>query len=790
MAEKVKSRGLTRRLAQVVLSLATLLGGGWGVYHYAHSTDTRATDTRAINARAVEPATTQSSAAADELKQLFANESTTKAKTAQANKPTPIADRYGVTATSSIREFPPENPFASAPSIAESKVVESQTEPKAEPVNAALATNRYANGHIPSAKSIPAEPQLEVTRGQGGGEQNGQNPLRASVDSLAATPSGLSPSDDQARAAFRDARPLQSVGTPNNRYGAGPSGSEKTGLGLADLDSAAPLRKPVSTLDINREGQQRSVLTNPPQKTARLTPRSFGAKPLPSNNHLSSNIIGSSVGTSPAANALPRNNHLSGNITPTPGLTSTLGTGRPGERLLEGVQSPSITIQKLAPQEIQVGKKCTFAIRVQNTGQRTAQNVQIRDEVPMGTQLLGTVPRASVSGSEILWDLGTLSVGEERTVEVELIPTDEGELGSVATVLFSAQASAKARCTRPELALRLSASKPQVLVGQQQLVQVEVSNPGSGDATGVMLLESVPSGVSHAAGPALELAIGTLRAGESRRLELVLNAEQAGQIENRMTARADANLQVDASCQFEVIAPRLQVSVEGPKRRYLERPATYQVSVQNPGTATAKEVKLVTHLPKGLQFVKANNMGEYDAATHSIHWSLAELPASEQGAVELVALPIEAGEQTLQIAVQADRGLEDRIEKRVMIEGLVAIMFEVVDVEDPIEIGGDTTYEIRVLNQGSKPATNVQVTAIMPPAIRAVSAQGETRHKIQGERVLFAPLPQLAPKADTTYRIHAQGLRPGDQRVRVQVTTDDLEQPITKEESTRVYSDQ
>lgn len=800
MAEKVKSRGLTRRLVHMALSLATLSGGGWGVYHYTHSTDPRAVDTE----------TTQSSATVDELKHLFASESTATAKTALVTKPSPIIkttsplkqpsrdDRYGLNAKSPLPKSPPENPFSFAPPAAETKI-KTESVPQTESTDPALVANGYGDRYVPkvkstvtapapTAKSLPAKPQLEVTRGQ-----DGQNPLRSPAGSLAAVSSEFAQSDDQARAAFRDAQPLQPTVTANNRYVARQSDSESL-----DINSSAPLRDPAfgiqsQDMDLSRPmasenrlqemTPQRSLLTNPPsQKTARVAPRNLlpsddalGARPLPRSNDLISNAA---------------NNNLPGNFTPTPGLTSTIGTGRPGERLLEGAQSPSVTIQKLSPREIQVGKKCTFAIRVQNTGQRTAQNVQIRDEVPMGTELLGTVPRASVSGSEIIWDLGTLSVGEERTVEVELIPTDEGELGSVATVLFSAQASAKARCTRPGLALRLSCSKPQVLVGKQQVVQVEVSNPGSGDATGVMLLESVPTGVSHAAGPALELEIGTLRAGESRRLELVLNAEQAGQIDNVMTARADANLQVDASCQFEVIAPRLQVSVEGPKRRYLERPATYQVSVENPGTASAKEVQLVTHLSKGLKFVKANNMGEYDTATHSVHWSLAELPANERGTVELVALPVEAGEQTLQIATKAGRGLEDRVEKRVMVEGLVAIMFEVVDVEDPIEIGGETTYEVRVLNQGSKLATNLQLIATMTPGIQAISAQGETQYTIQGERVLFKPLPQLGPKADTTYRIHVQGIRAGDQRVRVQITTDDLQQPITKEESTRVYSDQ
>lgn len=480
---------------------------------------------------------------------------------------------------------------------------------------------------------------------------------------------------------------------------------------------------------------------------------------------------------------------MTAGITPTPGLVSQPGSGRPGERLLEGAQTPSLTILKLAPPEIQVGKRCTFGIRVQNTGQRTAQNVQIHDEIPLGTQLVGTAPRAAVSGGKVVWDIGTLSVGEERTVEMELLPTEEGEIGSVATVMMAAQASAKARCTKPELTLRLS-SQPQVHAGQQQVVQVEVSNPGTGVATGVMIFESVPSGVSHEAGPALEFEIGSLAAGETRRLELLLTAEQAGRVINTMTAKADAGLHVEASCEFEVIAPDLQVSVDGPDRRFLERPATYQVSIDNPGTAPAKEVQLVTHLPKGLQFVSANNLGEYDATGHSVYWSLAELPANERGTVELTTLPVEPGQHTLQVTTKARDGLSDEAHKEVIVEGIAALMFEVVDRDDPIEVGGETAYEIRVVNQGSKAASDVQVTAIMPPGLRPLGGHGDTRHAVQGDRVVFAPIPQLAPKAESTFRIQVQGVRDGDHRTKVQITTAEIREPITKEELTRVYSDQ
>ena len=94
------------------------------------------------------------------------------------------------------------------------------------------------------------------------------------------------------------------------------------------------------------------------------------------------------------------------------------------------------------------------------------------------------------------------------------------------------------------------------------------------------------------------------------------------------------------------------------------------------------------------------------------------------------------------------------------------------------------------MTQGSKAATNVQVSVDIPPGMKIVSAEGESGHKIQDGHLVFEPLQQLAPKADTVYRVRAQGLQPGDQRINVQVNTDDLEHPIRREESTRVFGDQ
>jgi len=328
-----------------------------------------------------------------------------------------------------------------------------------------------------------------------------------------------------------------------------------------------------------------------------------------------------------------------------------------------------------------------------------------------------------------------------------------------------------------------------VLIGEEVTLAITVTNTGSGVAHKVVLDERVPAGLQHAAGPELEYEVGDLKPNESRQLDLKVTAVQPGAATNMLVARGDVNVKAEDRWTLEVLAPQLEISMEGPKRRFLDREASYVLSVSNPGTAPARQVELVAQLPPGLKFVRANNSGQYDDATRSVRWLLEELPVKETGSVELTTIPVDIGEQTLRLRGSAERGLAAEKEHPVIIDGIAAAMFEVADMQDPVEVNGETTYEIRVLNQGSKASTNVQISLALPADMRLVAAEGPTRHTADGSRVAFEPLPRLAAKADTTYRVRVQGLKPGDQRVRVQLLTDEIRVPITKEESTRVYSD-
>jgi uncharacterized repeat protein (TIGR01451 family) len=638
----------------------------------------------------------------------------------------------------------------------------------------------------------------------------------AAADPFAAPPlAPLAADDDRYAAPARPAaKPAPSFAPSTDRYA--PSAQPATPNPFEAVAPPAPSARPAAAAPRAFEPATPSAPAMPDYRVATATPAATPAaspaiapedrpQPLPISaspqpiavapeaNNATVPPQGAVQFRTPAAPSIA----VDGTAAPSLGVASSSaaipsaaeGSGRPGDPKLEGPQQATLTVHKRGPREARVGQPCRFIVSVRNTGTAPAEGVVLRDETPAGARLDGAVPPASSEGSQLVWQLGALAPGEEKSVEVRVTPLREGPIGSVASASFATRATATTRVTRPQLAVRMSAA-PTVARGEDQTVRIEVTNPGSGTATGVMVVETIPDNLSHEAGDELEFEIGTLEAGKSRSLELVLHAERAGRVVNTLSVTADGGLQAEGRCEFDVVAPELAVAVEGPRRRYLARPASYTVSIGNPGTAAAKDVRLVTHLPKGMDFVRANNRGEYDPQTHAVYWSLAELPQGQRGAVELVALPKAPGRHTLRVEGEASEGLRVEESQELTVEGVASLAFEVRDLEDPIDVGSATEYEVRVTNEGTKSATGVAVRIEAPAGMKPLSAEGQTAHRVLASSVEFAPLAELAPGAEARYRVRLEGREPGDQRVAVLVQSTDLDAPIRREESTRVYGDE
>nr|WP_315857210.1 hypothetical protein [Rhodopirellula sp. JC737] len=459
----------------------------------------------------------------------------------------------------------------------------------------------------------------------------------------------------------------------------------------------------------------------------------------------------------------------------------------PGERRLEGMQTPSIVIHKEAPPEVKVGQPATFRLNVQNVGTAEAMGVRVHDTIPAGMRFNDASGNPVMQGDALMWELGNLPAGEQRVITMNLTPIEEGELGSIARVTFEAAASVRTRSTRPELKV-VQHAPTQVLIGQQLEIELEVSNVGSGAATNVVLREDVPQGMDHPGGRELDSYLNTLRPGEVRHEVLRMRATAPGVIRNTVQLVSDDAEPTQHTVEVEVVAPEIDIRLTGPGRRFLERQATYEVELLNRGTAPATNVEIIARLDRGFTFVSTENAGYYDPNRHAVLWSLASLPPGKPAKVPLTLLPVEEGEQAIQLEASADLDTRATSENTVRVESQAELTFAISDLADPIEQGAETTYEIRVQNTGSRNDSNVQVRLMVPRGMEVVGADADVRPDGQGG-MMFAPENELPAGSELTYRIRVRGLAAETHVVKAIVTSDQSPKPVTKEESTMVYAD-
>ena len=120
---------------------------------------------------------------------------------------------------------------------------------------------------------------------------------------------------------------------------------------------------------------------------------------------------------------------------------------------------------------------------------------------------------------------------------------------------------------------------------------------------------------------------------------------------------------------------------------------------------------------------------------------------------------------------------------------LVDIFFDIDDLVDPIEIGRETAYKLRIVNQGTKTATNVQLAVEFPRGIQPTGVEGNITNEIRGQQIAFAPITSMNPNDEIEIMLRGKGVSPGDHRVVVTLVADGREVQVTKQESTRVYAD-
>ena len=465
---------------------------------------------------------------------------------------------------------------------------------------------------------------------------------------------------------------------------------------------------------------------------------------------------------------------------------------------------PQVSLRIRVPAAVGQGEEIEYRICVENRSAADAHHVWVTNPLPANARFVRANPEPTNPAPELAWSLGTLSAGGCREIVLLLSPSAPGDIQSCARVQFQHGQCVVTRVERGGLTIR-KCGPAQAAVGQMLNYQLAITNRGNAPANNVSVLDKLPDGLEHSSNRGtLAWSLGTLQPGECRQIDYQVTARKPGRLCNSAAASADGGLyDRTESCVVVVGAPAgVQEGVQpppapgagglalvklGPAQRFVNRPATYQITVSNPTAAPVGNVLVTDFLPPGTTLVSA---GGGRVTGNQVQWLIGTLQPGERRTVQLAMQAQQPGELINRATAVGDRGATAQAEARTVFEGAVGLTFDLEVKDNPIELNANTTYIVTILNQGLAPATKVQITLTLPEAMQYLGGKGPSNPQVNGRQIVFEALPQLAPKGEVRYEVNVKAVQEGEAKCRAELRADQLgDRPVIREQSTTIYSD-
>ncbi|MCB8045158.1 DUF11 domain-containing protein [Microbacterium oxydans] len=178
---------------------------------------------------------------------------------------------------------------------------------------------------------------------------------------------------------------------------------------------------------------------------------------------------------------------------------------------------PVLTVDKNDHRDAAViGDQLSYDIVVKNTGDATATNVAISDDLPAGltgitaSYTAGTSGQVTVSGQQVRGTIPSLAPGASSTLTVKATVGTSTPLGNLRNNACAVAASSNQACdgdettidkqTKPVLTITKDDQQGDVKLGQNLTYDIVVRNTGDGAAKSVVVSDPLPAGLDFVSG--------------------------------------------------------------------------------------------------------------------------------------------------------------------------------------------------------------------------------------------------------------------------------------------------
>jgi uncharacterized repeat protein (TIGR01451 family) len=436
------------------------------------------------------------------------------------------------------------------------------------------------------------------------------------------------------------------------------------------------------------------------------------------------------------------------------------------------------------PTSVNIGANVTFTLTVSNAaGVGNATGVVVTDLLPAGLTYVSDTPSVGaydeVTG---IWTVGALNAGANATLTIVATKANAGAIINTAEVTDADQPDVDStpdnRIAQPaeddtatatvndltiDLALTKIVSNATQNVGQNVTFTLTLANSGLGNATGVVVTDLLPAGLTYvsdtpSAGTTYDevtgiWTVGALNTGSNATLQIVATVATAGVKTNTAQVTAAVQTDVDSTpnnigvapneddtATATVTPPSIDLSIDKTVNNAspnVGQNVVFTIIVSNAAAVSNATGVVVTDLlPAGLTFVSATQtQGAYSGGTGL--WTVGALNAGANATLTITATVANVGAKTnfaeVTAADQADAdstpnnrvaqpGEDDTDSVIVTPQTIDLSLTKTVNTATPNK-NQNVTFTITVSNAAAQSnATGVAVTDLLPAGFTFVSS--------------------------------------------------------------------